>query len=118
MGKEEERVPLIRHINDLFSARNIQRTADRVKAHLELDSDIFEILHALDCHYIKDQDIPKYRHKLPVPHLHKRILTLAFRTALLHKRPLKFNIKSKGGGEAILVKASDREIEVELTRPD
>jgi hypothetical protein len=119
MGLVPDRERLMRQVDEAFSERNIGATADRLRPMLEIDSDVFELLGALGfLSYVRDSDIATYRRNLPIPGLHKRILTLAFRDALLFRRPLKFKITSRGKSESVNVTASDRLIEVDLIRVD
>ena len=122
MGAPIQRTKIVDSVNNLFSATQIGATADKVKDHLDTDADAFEILGSLGVlDYIKDQpqfpDVASYRRALPIPGLHKRILTLAFRTALRQGRPLNFEI-NQGMAEGIEVIDSGKEIKVKLTRSD
>jgi hypothetical protein len=119
MGFLPDRERLMRQVDEAFSERNIAATADQLRPLLEIDADVFELLGALGfLSYVTDVDIATYRRNLPIPALHKRILTLVFRDALLFRRPLKFKITSRGKNESINVTASDRLIEVDLIRSD
>jgi hypothetical protein len=119
MGFLPDRERLVKQINEAFDRKNIQATATRLTPLLELDADLFELLGELGfLAYVVGKNIATYRRDLPIPAVHKRVLTLAFRHALLFRRPLRFSIVSKGTAESVRVTASDHLIEVELTRID
>jgi hypothetical protein len=109
----------MQQVNEAFDEAHIEATARRLRPLLEIDADVFELLAELGfLSYVIDTDIATYRRNLPIPPLHKRVLTLAFRDALLFRRPLKFTITSRGKSESIQVTESDRLIEVDLIRID
>jgi hypothetical protein len=119
MGLVPDRERLMRQVNEAFDAAHIEETARRLKPLLEIDADVFELLGELGfLAYVTATDVATYRRNLPIPPLHKRVLTLAFRDALLFRRPLKFTITSKGKSESIQVTESDRLIDVDLIRID
>jgi hypothetical protein len=119
MGAPTDRERLMQQVNEAFNAAHIQETARRLRPLLQIDADAFELLAELGfLAYVRARDIATYRRELPIPPLHKRVLTLALRDALLFHRPLKFIITSKGKSESIHVTESDEHIEVDLIRID
>jgi hypothetical protein len=123
MGGSVVRENLVKNINDKFSKKNIKTTAKGVGHLLELGGDVFDILHKFNIldedmqRSFKTKDVAQYREKHPMPGLTKRILTVAFRTALQQQRPLRIEIKS-GKQEAVEVASTDSAITVVLTRVD
>jgi hypothetical protein len=119
MGRTQDRLRLMQQVDGAFGQTNIGATADRLKPLVALDADVFELLGSLGfLAHVTDKDVATYRRDLPIPALHKRILTEAFQAALLSKVPLKFEIISNGTSEAVQVTATDQLIKVELTRAD
>ena len=125
MGAKVIRQNLVDNINRSFHSRNVGKTAKKLMPHLDAGADVFDLVHSLgfldeDMKASRAEHVSHYKAHHPMPFLHKRILTLAFRTALLHRPrpiPLELDIVS-GTAESIAVTASSKSVKVVLTRDD
>jgi hypothetical protein len=123
MGQSAIRSTLVKNINEKFSAKGIKKTAKELQPLLQAGGDAFDMVHKygiLDAdikHHRVGGDISRYKEVQSMPHLHKVLLTHAFRHAVANKIPLSFDIVP-GKEEGIEVKTSSRSVKVKLTRVD
>jgi hypothetical protein len=117
------RKDVVDKINQRFGTKGIKKTAKELHPLLQAGGDVFDMVHKygiLDADIKQHRvggDISRYKEAQSMPHLHKVLLTHAFRHAVTHKIPIKFNIAA-GKEEGIEVKTSSRSVTVTLTRVD
>jgi hypothetical protein len=120
MGGMARRKVLENKLNDVFGAKNIRSSANRLKK-LGPRADFLDISEALGClDHIRYINLRRYRGELTIPPLIQRVLTTAYREALFHKpKPIPLRIRIRAGrGNSVQLKTTDRLIAVVLTRPD
>jgi hypothetical protein len=109
---------LVRNINRAFGRAGIRNTARRLKR-LKASADFLDITNALGfLASFTGGDLRRYRRELAIPEHIRRLLTLAFRTALWHEPepiPLRIAIVS-GRSEAVQVAVTGGLISIRLTR--
>ena len=126
MGSSVIRRNVIKSVNDKFGAKNIKKTAKELHPLVRSGGDFFDMVHRYG---ILDQDIKahkvggnlsRYKEIQSMPHLHKVLLSQAFRHAVTHKPnplPVQFDVVS-GKEEGVEVKTSGRSFTIKLTRVD
>jgi hypothetical protein len=123
MGQSAIRGAVVKTINEKFGAKGIKKTAKELHPLLQAGGDVFDMVHKygiLDAdikHHRVGGDISRYKEVQSMPHLHKVLLTHAFRHAVTHKVPVSFDI-IPGKEEGIEVKTSSRSVKIKLTRVD
>jgi hypothetical protein len=126
MGGSVVRKNLVQGINEKFGRKGIKKTAKDLHPLVQAGGDAFDMVHKYG---ILDADmkqlgvrgnITRYKEVQSMPHLHKVLMTHAFRHALTHKPnplPVEFDVVS-GKEEGIEVKTSGKSVKVRLTRVD
>jgi hypothetical protein len=126
MGGSVIRRKVIKNVNERFGTKNIRKTAKELHPLVQAGGDFFDMWHKYG---ILDEDIKshkvagnlaRYKEAQSMPHLHKVLLTHAFRHAITHKPnplPVKFDVVS-GKEEGLEVKTSNSAVNIRLTRAD
>jgi hypothetical protein len=126
MGASVIRKKLVSDINQKFGSKSIKKTAKDLHSLVQAGGDVFDMVHKyafLDGdmkHHGMRGDITRYKEVQSMPHLHKVLMTHAFRHALTHKPnplPVQFDVVP-GKEEGIEVRTSGRAVKVKLTRVD
>jgi hypothetical protein len=120
MGAADARQELVRDINEAFSAANIGRSAERVRANSPR-GDFLDISEALGfLAKLHGGDVARYRRRLTFPPLIRRLLTTAYRAALFNKpNPIPMHIEiNPSEDHSVRVSYTGQLISVVLTRPD
>jgi hypothetical protein len=108
---------LVHNINQLFGASAINETAARLSP-LKPRADFIDVSHALGVlRPFAGEDVRGYRRRVGIPQPIQKVMTLAYRTALIERIPLKLEIVS-GSNEGIRLELNEQQISVELIRPD
>jgi hypothetical protein len=126
MGSSVIRRNIIKNVNEKFGKKNIKKTAKELHPLVQAGGDFFDMLHRygilnedIKAHKVGG-DISRYKEVQSMPHLHKVLLTHAFRHAVTHKPnplPVEFDVVS-GKEEGLEVKTSSKAVKVKLTRAD
>jgi hypothetical protein len=115
-----QRRALVRSINAAFDPKSIRQTAGRLRG-LRARGDFLDITDALGfLQPFTDGNLASYRRALTIPRHVRRVLTLAFRTALFHAPdPIPLHIAIVAGKtEGVRLTVTDRRIEIVLSRAD
>jgi hypothetical protein len=126
MGASVIRRNVIKNVNETFGAKKIKQTAKEMQPLVQAGGDFFDMWHRygildedIKSHKV-DSNLSRYKEVQSMPHLHKVLLTHAFRHAVTNKPsplPVKFDIAS-GKEEGIEVKTSKKSVNIKLTRVD
>jgi hypothetical protein len=115
LADRQARVTLVRSINEAFSAANIRQTVERLSP-LRPGADFLDICYSLGLLTpLIRTNLQGYRRDLTMPGITRRIMTTAFRHAVLTPTPLQISIEN-GEAEAVKVTVKPDLIEVELIR--
>jgi hypothetical protein len=126
MGGSVIRRNVIKNVNEKFGAKSIKKSAKELHPLVEAGGDFFDMWHRYGIlnEDIKNHkvggDLSRYKEVQSMPHLHKVLLTHAFRHAVTHKPnplPVQFDVVS-GDEEGLEVKTSKKSVNIKLTRAD
>jgi hypothetical protein len=111
-----QRTTLVRSINQLLGRRGIEATAARL-APLAARADFIDISHALGVlKPFAGDDVRGYRRSLAIPQHIQRFMTLAYRTALTERIPVKLDIVT-GPAESVRLDVTGKLMTITLVRP-
>lgn len=111
-----QRTTLVRSINQLLGRRGIEDTAARL-APLAARADFIDISHSLGVlKPFAGDDVRGYRRNLAIPPHIQRFMTLAYRTAVTERIPLKLDIVT-GPAESVRLDVTEKLMTITLVRP-
>jgi hypothetical protein len=110
------RAALVRQINQHLGRRGIEATAARLTP-LAGRADFIDISHALGVlQPFAGDDVRGYRRGLTIPAHIQRFMTLAYRTALTERIPVKLDIVT-GPRESVQLDVTEKLMTITLVRP-